>query len=86
MTFGGLPHFYRAFCDLKNGRLLGASPFLAGAALLAAATRQVTSALEMIWIQEVGRFVEDTLQDRSRRAVRGLSLGPPGGRLSWKTG
>lgn len=73
-----LPLFGRALRDLGRGRLLGANTFLTGATLLAAATREHTAALEVIWVQEVGRFLEETLQERSRRAIREALLTAPG--------
>ncbi len=76
-ALGGLPLFRRALHDLEKGTLFGAHSFLSGASLLAMATGEVPAALEVIWIQEVGEFLEDTAQDRSRRAIREAILAMP---------
>jgi cation-transporting P-type ATPase C len=74
---GGLQLFRRALGDVKQGNFLSANSFLSGATLLATFTGESAAALEVIWIQEVGQFLEDYIQDRSRRAIRDVILGRP---------
>jgi len=74
---GGLPLFRRALSDAARGKVLSVNTFLSAAALLAIAMRESAAALEVLWIQEVGRLLEDYIRDRSYRAIREVVLATP---------
>jgi len=77
VALGSLPLFRRAFSDVAHGKFLSANTFLSGATVLSAATREIPAALEVIWIQEIGQFLEGAVQDRSRRAIRDVLVTTP---------
>jgi cation-transporting P-type ATPase C len=66
---GALPLWRRAVTDLMNFRFLGLNPLLGTAAVLAVASGEALTALEVIWILEIGELLEGYLVDRSRRAI-----------------
>jgi len=65
-----LPLWYRALADIRNFRFLGLNTLLGSAAVLAIATAESFTALEVIWILEIGEFLEEYVADRSRRAIQ----------------
>jgi cation-transporting P-type ATPase C len=67
---GALPLWRRAVTDLLNFRFIGLNPLLGTAAVLAVATGEALTALEVIWILEIGELLEGYLVDRSRRAIK----------------
>ena len=67
---GALPLWRRAVTDVLNLRLIGLNPLLGTAAVLAIATGEALTALEVIWILEIGELLESYLVDRSRRAIK----------------
>jgi cation-transporting P-type ATPase C len=67
---GALPLWRRAVTDLMNFRVLGLNPLLGTAAVLAVASGEALTALEVIWILEIGEILEGYLVDRSRRAIK----------------
>lgn len=69
-VLGGLPLLRDTLRDLAQGRLLALNPFLANACVLAIATGESLTALEVIWVREVGDALERYVADRSRREIR----------------
>ncbi|MGA7562984.1 MAG: heavy metal translocating P-type ATPase [Desulfobaccales bacterium] len=69
-VLGGLPLLRDALSDLTQGRVIGLNPFLGSACVLAIATGESLTALEVIWVREVGDTLEQYVADRSRRAIR----------------
>jgi cation-transporting P-type ATPase C len=69
-VLGGLPLLRDALSDLTQGRVIGLNPFLGSACVLAIATGESLTALEVIWVREVGDTLEKYVADRSRRAIR----------------
>ena len=69
-VLGGLPLLRDALGDLGQGRIIGLNPFLASACVLALATGESLTALEVIWVREVGEALERYVSDRSRREIR----------------
>jgi cation-transporting P-type ATPase C len=67
---GALPLWRRAVTDLMNFRVLGLNPLLGTAAVLAVVSGEALTALEVIWILEIGELLEGYLVDRSRRAIK----------------
>ncbi len=67
---GALPLWRRAVTDLLSFRFLGLNPLLGTAAVLAVSTGEALTALEVIWILEIGELLEGYLVDRSRRAIK----------------
>lgn len=68
-VIGALPLWRRAVNDLLDLKFLGLNPLLGTAAVLAVATGEALTALEVIWILEIGELLEGYLVDRSRRAI-----------------
>ncbi len=71
-VIGALPLWRRGLTDILNLRFIGLNPLLGTAAVLAIATGETLTALEVIWILEIGELLEGYLADRSRRAIREL--------------
>jgi cation-transporting P-type ATPase C len=69
-VLGGLPLLRDTLRDLAQGRLLALNPFLASACVLAITTGESLTALEVIWVREVGETLEQYVADRSRREIR----------------
>ena len=69
-VLGGLPLLRDALGDLTQGRVIGLNPFLGSACVLAIATGESLTALEVIWVREVGDTMEQYVADRSHRAIR----------------
>ena len=67
---GALPLMRRALIDLWHLKFIGLNPLLATAAVLAIASGEALTALEVIWILEIGEILEEYLADRSRRAIK----------------
>ncbi len=67
-----LPLWSRTLVDMSNYRLLGLNPLLSTASILAIATGEAMTALEVIWILNIGEVLEEYVADRSRRAVRDI--------------
>jgi cation-transporting P-type ATPase C len=68
-TLASLPLLNRAFTDLLQGRLIGLNPLLGTGALLAILTGEPHTALEVVWIIELGRLLEEYIIFRSHRSV-----------------
>jgi cation transport ATPase len=68
-TLASLPLFNRALTDVLQGRLIGLNPLLGTGALLAILTGEPHTALEVVWIIELGRLLEDYIIYRSHRSV-----------------
>ena len=68
-TFASLPLLNRALTDVGQGRLVGLNPLLGTGALLAILTGEPHTALEVVWIIELGRLLEDYIIYRSHRSV-----------------
>jgi cation-transporting P-type ATPase C len=86
VLFGGYALFRRALSDLGRGKLLSANTFLSGATILASVTGEAAAALEVLWIQEIGQLLEDSVQARSRRAIRDVILVSPKTAFVWIDG
>lgn len=69
---GMIPLALRGVVDLKEGRGITVNIFLTTACALAIVSGSAAVALEVIWVSEVSRFLEEIIKDRSRRAVREL--------------
>jgi cation-transporting P-type ATPase C len=69
-VLGGLPLLRDALRDLIQGRIIALNPFLASACVLAIATGESLTALEVVWVREIGDTLEKYVADRSRRAIR----------------
>jgi manganese/zinc-transporting P-type ATPase C len=69
-VLGGLPLLRDSLRDVAQGRLIGLNPFLASACVTALATGESLTALEVIWVREVGNTLEQYVADRSRREIR----------------
>lgn len=65
-----VPLWRRALVDIWNYRFIGLNPLLGTAAGLAIATAESLTALEVIWILEIGELLEEYVADRSRRAIK----------------
>jgi heavy metal translocating P-type ATPase len=74
-TLASLPLLNRALTDILQGRLIGLNPLLGTGALLAILTREPQTALEVVWIIELGRLLEDYIVFRSHRSVLELIQG-----------
>ena len=64
-----LPLLTRAVTDVLQGRLFGLNPLLGTGALLAILTGEPLTALEVVWVIELGRLLEDYIVYRSHRSV-----------------
>jgi cation-transporting P-type ATPase C len=69
-VLGGLPLLRDTMTDLAQGRIIGLNPFLASACVLAITTGESLTALEVIWVREVGNALEQYVADRSHREIR----------------
>ncbi|MGC8603529.1 MAG: heavy metal translocating P-type ATPase [Desulfomonilaceae bacterium] len=69
---GIIPLALRAFKDLFEGKRGALNMFLATTCALAIISGAADVALEIIWIAEISRFLEELAQDRSKRAVQDL--------------
>ncbi len=67
-----LPLWSRTLADISNYRLVGLNPLLSTASVLAIATGEAMTALEVIWILDIGEVLEEYVADRSRRAIRDI--------------
>jgi cation-transporting P-type ATPase C len=68
-TAASLSLLKRALTDVLQGRLFGLNPLLGTGALLAILTGEPLTALEVVWVIELGRLLEDYIIYRSHRSV-----------------
>jgi cation-transporting P-type ATPase C len=68
-TIASLSLLNRAIADVLHGRLIGLNPLLGTGALLAILTGEPLTALEVVWIIELGRLLEEYIIFRSHRSV-----------------
>jgi cation-transporting P-type ATPase C len=85
-VLGGLPLLRDTMTDLGQGRIIGLNPFLASACILAIATGESLTALEVIWVREVGNTLEQYVADRSRREIRKILKVSARNTYVWKDG
>ena len=71
-SLGMIPLALRGLADLGSGRGITLNLFLTSACVLAIGSGTAGAAIEIIWVSEVSRFLEEIIRDRSRRAVRDL--------------
>lgn len=64
------PLWRRALGDFVKYRFIGLNPLLSTASMLAIATGEAMTALEVVWILEIAELLEEYVADRSRRAVK----------------
>jgi manganese/zinc-transporting P-type ATPase C len=69
------PLLYRASTDILQGRVFGLNPLLGTGALLAILTGEPLTALEVVWIIELGRLLEDYIIYRTHRSVLAILQG-----------
>jgi heavy metal translocating P-type ATPase len=65
-----LPLWRQALLDFGQYRFVGLNPLLTTASILAITTGEAMTALEVVWILEIGQLLEEYVADRSRRAVK----------------
>ena len=65
-----LPLWRQALLDFQKYRFIGLSPLLTTASILAISLGEAMTALEVVWILEIGQLLEEYVADRSRRAVK----------------
>ena len=65
-----LPLWRQALLDFGRYRFIGLNPLLTTASILAITTGEAMTALEVVWILEIGQLLEEYVADRSRRAVK----------------
>ncbi len=65
-----LPLWRQALLDFGQYRLVGLNPLMSTAAIMAIAAGEAMTALEVVWILEIGRLLEEYVTDRSRRAIK----------------
>jgi manganese/zinc-transporting P-type ATPase C len=63
------PLLNRALADILHGRVFGLNPLLGTGALLAILTGEPLTALEVVWVIELGRLLEDYIVHRTHRSV-----------------
>ncbi|MFH0959556.1 MAG: heavy metal translocating P-type ATPase, partial [Pseudomonadota bacterium] len=71
-SVGMIPLALRGLADLVSGQGITLNLFLTSACVLAIGSGTAGAAIEIIWVSEVSRFLEEIIRDRSRRAVRDL--------------
>ncbi len=71
-VMASLPLWYRTLTEISGYRFLGLHPLLSMASILAIATGEAMTALEVIWILDIGEVLEEYVADRSRRAIRDI--------------
>jgi manganese/zinc-transporting P-type ATPase C len=71
-SVGMIPLALRGLADLGSGKGITLNLFLTSACVLAIGSGTAGAAIEIIWVSEVSRFLEEIIRDRSRRAVRDL--------------
>ncbi len=67
-----LPLWRQALADVGKYRFVGLNPLLTMASVLAITTGEAMTALEVVWILEIGQLLEEYVADRSRRAVKAI--------------
>ena len=65
-----LPLWRQALLDFGNYRFIGLNPLLTAASILAIALGEAMTALEVVYILEIGQLLEEYVADRSRRAIK----------------
>ena len=65
-----LPLWRQALLDFHKYRFIGLNPLLTTASILAISLGEAMTALEVVWILEIGQLLEEYVADRSRRAVK----------------
>ncbi len=65
-----LPLWRQALLDFKQYRFVGLNPLMSTAAIMAIAAGEAMTALEVVWILEIGQLLEEYVADRSRRAIK----------------
>jgi cation-transporting P-type ATPase C len=65
-----LPLWRQALLDFKQYRFVGLNPLMSTAAIMAIAAGAAMTALEVVWILEIGQLLEEYVADRSRRAIK----------------
>jgi manganese/zinc-transporting P-type ATPase C len=74
-TLASWPLLNRASVDILQGRVFGLNPLLGTGALLAILTGEPLTALEVVWIIELGRLLEDYIIYRTHRSVLAILQG-----------
>ncbi|HSO72148.1 MAG TPA: cation-translocating P-type ATPase, partial [Thermodesulfobacteriota bacterium] len=69
-VLASLPLWRQALLDFGQYRLVGLNPLMSTAAIMAIAAGEAMTALEVVWILEIGRLLEEYVTDRSRRAIK----------------
>jgi cation-transporting P-type ATPase C len=69
---GTLPLIRSSWIDWRSGNRNGLFPFLSAACLLAVATGRAFTAVEILWILSLGRYIEETVTEKARRSVRDI--------------
>lgn len=72
-----LPLFVRSVKEVNSTRRMGLFPFLSGALILAVVAGQAWTALEILWILNIGLLLEESAAERTRRLIRDLLPIPP---------
>ncbi len=71
-VLGTLPLIRNSWIDRRNGRRTGLFPLLTASCLLAVATGRAFTAVEILWILSLGLYIEETVTEKARRAVRDI--------------
>jgi cation-transporting P-type ATPase C len=74
-TVASLPLLNRALADVTQGRLIGLNPLLGTGSLLAILTGEPLTALEVVWIIELGKLLEEYIIYRSHRSIHEILQG-----------
>jgi cation-transporting P-type ATPase C len=85
-VLGGLPLLRDTLKDLSQGRLIGLNSFLASACVLAITSGESLTALEVVWVREVGSTLEQYVADRSLREIRKILEVSARNTYVWKDG
>ena len=67
-----LPLWYQTLAEFSNYRFLGLHPLMAVGSVLAIVSGEAMTALEVIWVLNIGEVLEEYVADRSRRAIRDI--------------
>ncbi len=65
-----LPLWRQALLDFGKYRFIGLNPLMTTASILAISLGEAMTALEVVWILEIGQLLEEYVADRSRRAIK----------------
>jgi cation-transporting P-type ATPase C len=69
-AIGTIPLVVDSLREMRSKKGLTLNLFLAGTCLLALGVGEVLTALEVIWVTALSRWMEETITDRSKRAIR----------------